>query len=244
MVPKKQTDSIPIPNTKPDSDKRIIDLKKGDPLPDISFEELISIVKTERQQEFKNKIPEPSRMVFTFHDIEQRQKMIDGLMQELDARANAIRKIGSDLYSLREINSRLEETVKSLEKKVSDNDIKTAQLINTVDIEVLSLPELQRRYALLVQKLSIELKRSNEMGEMLQSAQVSKIERNEAEKKYLELVHAHKEQSAYIQKLQDSLKQNTRYKAAIKKQELVIQKLEVLLKDSMQGANKGFLFLI
>lgn len=83
----------------------------------MDFDSLIAKVKAERVEEEaikkKQKISmesalDPTKMVFTFHDIEQRQKLIDRLMVELEARSVAVKKIGADLYSLRELNESLE----------------------------------------------------------------------------------------------------------------------------------------
>jgi hypothetical protein len=210
----------------------------------MSFESLIKVVKSEREQEEadrKRRIDDmelandPTRMIFTFQDIQQRQKLIDRLMQELEARTEAVKKIGSDLYASRQENSIQENEIQTMKKTIQDNDIRTVKLLNTIDIDVLPLDEIKRRYALLAQKLQIEINRTRDLTDKLDIAQKSKIERNELEKKYLELRHAHKAQSTHIQTLQERLQETQKFKGAIKKQEQVIQKLEVLLKDSMNG---------
>ena len=38
-------------------------------------------------------------------DIDQRQRLIDRLLEELDNRTEAVRKVGQDLYKLREVNA-------------------------------------------------------------------------------------------------------------------------------------------
>lgn len=211
----------------------------------MSFESLIEVVKNEREQEKsdrKKRIEEmelandPTRMIFTFKDIQQRQKLIDRLMQELEARTEAVKKIGSDLYASRQENAIQEAEMKTMKKKIQENDIRTVKLLNTIDIDVLGIDEIKRRYALLAQKLQIEINRGRDLTDKLDIAQKIKIERNELEKKYLELRHAHKAQSTHIQTLQDKLGETKKFKDAIRKQEMVIQKLEVLLKDSMSGA--------
>jgi chromosome segregation ATPase len=179
---------------------------------------------------------DPTRMIFTFQDIQQRQKLIDRLMQELEARTEAVKKIGSDLYESRQKNANQEIEMSTMKKTIQDNDIRTVKLLNTIDIDVLPLDEIKRRYALLAQKLQIEINRTRDLTDKLDIAQKSKIERNELEKKYLELRHAHKAQSTHIQTLQDRLQETQKFKNSIKRQEQVIQKLEVLLKDSMKGS--------
>jgi hypothetical protein len=43
--------------------------------------------------------------LYNAHDIDQRQKLIDKLLEELDHRTNAVKKVGQDLYRLREKNA-------------------------------------------------------------------------------------------------------------------------------------------
>jgi hypothetical protein len=44
-------------------------------------------------------------ILYDGHDIDQRQKLIDKLLEELDHRTNAVKKVGQDLYRLREKNA-------------------------------------------------------------------------------------------------------------------------------------------
>jgi hypothetical protein len=43
--------------------------------------------------------------LYNAHDVDQRQKLIDKLLEELDHRTNAVKKVGQDLYRLREKNA-------------------------------------------------------------------------------------------------------------------------------------------
>ncbi|KAJ3404219.1 Coiled-coil domain-containing protein 33 [Chytridiales sp. JEL 0842] len=174
-------------------------------------------------------------MTFTYQDIEQRQRLIDRLLGELETRSEAVKKIGNDLVQAREKNLALERKVDELERQVRDNDAKTMQLINSVDLDVLSESEMRRRYALLAHKLQSETAKSKDLSSKLEEAQHSNIQKNEMEKKFLELRQAHTAQQAYVQKLQSSLEKSSKYKSALKKQETIIAKLEALLKDGVSS---------
>jgi hypothetical protein len=63
-------------------------------------------------------------------------------------------------------------------------------------------------------------------------------QRNEFEKKVLELTHAHTSQSYFIQSLQAQVEKLDSYKTVMKKQEKVIGRLEALLLEKM-GEKKG-----
>lgn len=62
-----------------------------------------------------------------------------------------------------------------LERQLDENHLKTKRLLNTVDVDVVSHEELRRRYALLADKLSIELGRTKELAQDLEAAQESVI---------------------------------------------------------------------
>ncbi|KAI8809840.1 hypothetical protein BJ742DRAFT_802599 [Cladochytrium replicatum] len=208
--------------------------KKTDSLPDMEFDQLIEAVKNERGVEFSISMnPDTKQTAFTHHDIEQRQRLIDRLLEELDARALAIKRIGQDLSKERDINCHLQQTIRDLRQQVENNQIKTNKLLNTVDIDAVPYEELKRRYAVLAEKLSREIIRGREMNDRLELTQAVAIEKNEIEKQFLELQHAHTSQQLYVQKLQDKCADAAKYKRAIRKQEEVIQKLEVLIKNGV-----------
>ena len=80
--------------------------------------------------------------------------------------------------------------------------MKTVKLLNTVDIDIIPHDELKRRYALMAEKLQLEINKTKDLSDRLEVSQEGAIERNELEKKYLSLRQAHTAQAAYIQKLQ------------------------------------------
>lgn len=80
--------------------------------------------------------------------------------------------------------------------------MKTVKLLNTVDIDIIPHDELKRRYALMAEKLQLEINKTKDLSDRLEVSQEGAIERNELEKKYLSLRQAHIAQAAYIQKLQ------------------------------------------
>ncbi|TPX69550.1 hypothetical protein SpCBS45565_g02253 [Spizellomyces sp. 'palustris'] len=208
------------------------------------------------------------QLTFTYRDIEQRQQLIDRLTKEMDARTEAVKKVGQDLLRVREINARLEAKIRTLENKLDDADMRTARLMNTSDLDVLSSDELRRRYyilcgvmlgffldipgqfdtldssllrhsPLLVHKLQKEVHANQRLQNELEEAHRSTIERNELEKRFLEIREAHTAQQAYLQKLQDKLEKASKFKLAMQKQEVVIKKLEELLKEALQADMQG-----
>ncbi|KAI8618821.1 hypothetical protein BC830DRAFT_887257 [Chytriomyces sp. MP71] len=172
-------------------------------------------------------------MIFTYADVEQRQRLIDRLLQELEGRANAIQKIGQDLVLCKERNTKLEEKTLMLEDKLRESEIRTTKLLNTVDIQDIPRDELEKRYSSMAQRLQNEIIAKRELSVKLEIAQLAQIERNDIEKKYLEMQQAHLAQQQKLQELQGGNNVISHYKATIEKQEHVIAKLGSYLKEKM-----------
>ncbi|KAI9207111.1 uncharacterized protein BJ171DRAFT_312124 [Polychytrium aggregatum] len=173
------------------------------------------------------------------HDDTQNQRVIDRLLLEIECRSEAIRRVGEDLIRVRQLNAHLEEANRNLRMVVASHESKAGYLIEAVDIETLSLDEIRRRYAVLAGKLRQEKLINRGLTERLEEAQAAAIEKNEIQKKLLELRHAHTTQQVYVQKLQDSVARQTQYKKLVKSQEEVIQRMGMLLKESLSIQKKA-----
>ncbi|ORY48589.1 hypothetical protein BCR33DRAFT_39395 [Rhizoclosmatium globosum] len=116
-----------------------------------SFEQLLEMVKQEREAELtaaaaaEESSLEDKEVTFKYSDVEQRQRLIDRLLQELENRSMSIQKLGVDIVGLKERNQKYEDKIKHLESILHEKDVKTNQLLNTIDIKDIPLPELQRR---------------------------------------------------------------------------------------------------
>ncbi|KAJ3356175.1 hypothetical protein HDU83_001754 [Entophlyctis luteolus] len=204
-----------------------------------NFEQLLDLVKLERENELRAAAEaaeeplESKQLVFTYADVSQRQRLIDRLLLELEDRSKSIQKVGSELVASKERNEQLEGKVKQLEAKLRENETKTNQLLNTIDIKDVPLDELQRRYTAMAERLKTELARNSQMSKQIESANLTLIERNDYEKKCLELQQAHMAQQSLLQKLQVDVDAMSHTKATIKKQESVISKLATFLKDKL-----------
>jgi hypothetical protein len=70
--------------------------------------DLLRLNSTATAAEKGTRLPSPRNLTFTYQDIEQRQKLIDRLLAELDSRTEAVKKIGNDLVAAKETNKALE----------------------------------------------------------------------------------------------------------------------------------------
>lgn len=57
------------------------------------------------QMQSHDNIMSRKEMIYDANDVDQRQRLIDKLLEELDHRTNAVKKVGQDLYRLREKNA-------------------------------------------------------------------------------------------------------------------------------------------
>ncbi|KAJ3217252.1 hypothetical protein HDU67_008274 [Dinochytrium kinnereticum] len=200
---------------------------------EVILDDVLNAVKDERENSLKisalraKQAQDPSSMIFTFQDIEQRQRLIDRLLKELADRTEAVKRVGQDLFAVRERNATLERNVKDLERTVKSKEIKLVQLMNTVDIEAVPHDDLKKRYVVIAQRLNVEMKRGKEMENRIESLSNMETMKLELERKYNELQQAHTSQQSYVQKLQVDpgsiesgvskllLEENSRLKSAI-----------------------------
>ncbi|KAI9103080.1 hypothetical protein DFS34DRAFT_351581 [Phlyctochytrium arcticum] len=164
-------------------------------------------------------------------DIEQRQVLIDRLTRELDRRTEAVKRVGQELLNLRDLNARLENKNQTLHRRLEDADIKTARLMSTADIDVLSLDEIRRRYVLLVYKLDKAMKTNTGLVKEIEGLQDVDFEKTALEDRFLELRQAHTAQQSILQKMQAKLDKFAKSRQTIERQEQVISKLEGIFQE-------------
>ena len=70
------------------------------------------------------------------------------------------------------------------------------------------------------------------------------LQKNDREKEYLKLSHAHQSQQDLVQKLQDKAAKVRRLEEACKKQEKVIEKMERLINNGGKVKSRKFYFAI
>jgi hypothetical protein len=157
------------------------------------------------------------------------QKLIEKLIEELDRKSEAIQKIGEDCLVLRKHASSQENEIALLKQKLEDSDLKTKRLIQSFDLDIIPPDELRRRYALLAAKLEKAMTKLDQL-ERLRDVD---LEREKVEKENIALRQAHTAQQALVLDLQETVQKSQKFKAVIQKQEEVISKLEMSLRDAM-----------
>lgn len=167
--------------------------------------------------------------------FDEKSILVAKLTKEVDARGDAIRRIGQDLTICREQNSVLEARIKELENEKRDFENQANIFSHSIDLDVITRPELEKRYSLLSAKLLSQVGKTKKMTETIHRLQNSNIERNNLERDFLELRQAHTAQQEVLHRLQACSQDSSGLKSTIKKQEEVIAKLESLVRKSRQA---------
>jgi hypothetical protein len=158
-------------------------------------------------------------------------RMIDHLYMILDQKESAIKRLQKELFLMHSEKKDLSEKVETLEQELSHHKKNTNELL-TSEIESISHQELKKRYIQLSTKLSQSLSQialhqeSLSQLDMVQS-QVRISNKNEKLGYKLQRIEkAHTAQQLLVLELQEQVTKSQHLKAIIKKQELVIDKLE------------------
>jgi hypothetical protein len=166
-------------------------------------------------------------------EIEQRQKFIDRLMYELDNKSSAIQVLGKDIVRLRDQTQAQAQEIARLSTQLGESEISTKRLVSGFDLEALDSPELRRRYAILAGKLEKTLEKVHRLEGDVYELQNENEKKAKIEKEMKQLSMAHFAQQALVMSLQEAVASSGKFKTVIKKQEIVIKRLE----EQLSGSN-------
>ncbi|CAL1535913.1 unnamed protein product [Lymnaea stagnalis] len=202
----------------------------------------------------KSKPPPPSRHIgppergpFTTttmatrdtNDLDQtHMNVLDYQMRDLDNYRTAVQRMGQDILTLRTQIRQLEGENSKLRIDVHHYDDNRKLLIDAADLDSLARPELQARYASLRQKLAAQTTELKDYKTKVQKLQNELIKKNDKEKDYLKMSHAHASQQELLQRLQDKVQKVRKLEETCRKQEKVIEKLEGVLYKMKGKSNK------
>ena len=63
-----------------------------------------------------------------------------------------------------------------LSNKLEESEKSNSKILNTIDLDMLSIEELRKRYAILAARLQVSLSKNEELAELLERAQEKVIE--------------------------------------------------------------------
>lgn len=156
----------------------------------------------------------------------QTQALIDHLLQELDSKETAIRKVGRDIVVLRGTNEAQAKEIGRLKYELEENNLKTSRIIHSFDLEALEAPELVRRYSVLSAKLETVMSSHRDLRTNYEQCMLELEQKRIVGKRMQQLELAHMAQQALLLELQSGSRETDKLKRVIEKQEEVICLLE------------------
>jgi hypothetical protein len=162
---------------------------------------------------------------------QETRKLIDHLYSLVDQKDSAIKRLQKELFQIHAENKQLTLTIEKLEQQLARHQKTTNELLSS-EIESLSIQELKNRYIQLSTKLSQSLSQLSQNHQSLAhldsiKAQVYRFNQNEKlTLKLSKIEKAHMAQQVLVLELQEQVSKSQHLKQIIKKQELVIDKLE------------------
>ncbi|ESO87132.1 hypothetical protein LOTGIDRAFT_210495 [Lottia gigantea] len=178
-----------------------------------------------------DQLPSVSSKIYHYSDPDY-TNVIERQDQELTNYRSQLRRMGDDIVELRTTLGNY-ETVQSNNRR----DDTTKLLIDAREMDGLPKADIMTRYAQLKQKLAFTYTELKSYKDKVQRLQNELIKKNDQQKDFLKLHHAHTGQQELLQKLQSKAQLIKKLEDTIRKQERVIDKLERAL-DRKYGHGK------
>ncbi|GFO32174.1 coiled-coil domain-containing protein 33-like [Plakobranchus ocellatus] len=177
----------------------------------------------------------------TTTDLDQtHMSVLDQQMRDLENYRTAVQRMGQDILTLRQQVRSLEGDNSKLRLNANQYDDSRKLLIDSQDLEKLAKPEILSRYVSLRQKLASQTSELKDYKTKVQKLQNELIKKNDKEKDYLRMSHAHASQQELLQRLQDKVQKLRKLEDTCRKQEKVIEKMEAVLhRLRREKSNKG-----
>ncbi|XP_069758340.1 coiled-coil domain-containing protein 33 [Narcine bancroftii] len=166
------------------------------------------------------------------------QEIIQHEAQELDNYRAAMQKMAADIIKLRKDVARLEGENSKLRSELNLQQNLGQTLLDDTDLDVMTKTELADRIVLLKQKLASETAKHLKTKDKVQKLQNELIRKNDREAELLRLQKAHQQQQAALRKYQEKMRKSKILEDTIRKQEVVIEKMENILDKNLKERPK------
>ncbi|KAK7506446.1 hypothetical protein BaRGS_00002558 [Batillaria attramentaria] len=171
-------------------------------------------------------------------DLDQTSmSVMDQQMREIENYRQAVTRMGSDILALRTTIRELEGNNSKLRLDLTNYNDATRLLVDSSELDTLAKPELASRYAALKQKLASQTAELKAYKDRVQKLQNELIKKNDKEKEYLRMSHAHASQQELLQRLQEKVNKVRRLEETCRKQEKVIEKMEKIIEKQRDKTN-------
>ncbi|XP_053259575.1 coiled-coil domain-containing protein 33 isoform X3 [Podarcis raffonei] len=157
---------------------------------------------------------------------------------EMDNYHAAMQRMADDILSLRQHVTNLESENSALRRSLAIHEDVGRVLFHDIDPDVMTKAEIIDRILTLKQKLCAGAREMARMKDRVQRLQNELIRKNDREKDLVMLQRAHQQQQMVLRKYQAKIAKMHVLEDAVKKQEKVIERMEMMLVGKMKERSK------
>jgi hypothetical protein len=183
-------------------------------------------------------VPDKEKWDILSKELSQKQELIHRMMKEVDDKSEALKLTGSEIIELRKQIKLLQSENTILRKRLGQEEQMQIESVVTQEIHKMSLPELKSKIIKLAQAYRSERMRNEEFDKALRQAQSEITNARKIGQELEEMQKLHEEDTQKFLDMQKETQKVSLYRETIKKQELVIQKYETLLKKTINDSNR------
>lgn len=176
---------------------------------------------------------------FVNKELKQKQEMVNRLLRETDEKGDALKLTATEIVDLRRQVKLLQSENSNLRRQLNEEEAADVEKIVSREVERMSNEDLKGKVIKLAQMYRNERRRGEEYERLLKGAQEEmvsayklKAERDKLGINVERLKKANTQQEREIKKVGS-------YRETIRKQEIVISKLEGLLKSAMRDTQQA-----
>jgi len=178
-----------------------------------------------------------SDAVSTDVELAHKQALIDRLLDDVDKRANAVTRCGQEIMELRALNRHLEQELQAQRQASAERERAMERLAgDAANVANIDLPELQRRHRMLAAAYRSDRRRVEQLQALNSQYATSLATQEQLQSAYATLKEAHKQQAGQMLRLQDEARKVGKYRATLKQQEQIIDRLEQLMARAVSDA--------
>jgi hypothetical protein len=183
-------------------------------------------------------VPDREKWDILSKELSQKQELIHRMMKEVDEKSDALKLTGSEIIELRKQIKLLQSENTILRKRLGQEEQLQIESLVTQEIHKMSVPELKSKIIKLAQAYRAERMRNEELDKAFRQAQTEISNARKISQELEQMQKIHEEDTQKFLDMQKETQKVSLYRETIKKQELVIQKYETLLKKTVNDSNR------
>jgi len=171
-------------------------------------------------------------------ELAQKQEIIDRMMKDIDEKKQSLKVTSAEIIDLRRSIKLLQNENAILRRRLGEEEqIQLNQMV-TKEINKMSIEELRMKILKLAQAYREERLRNEKYDEALKGAHMELSAAKKMETELESMQNAHQDKAKKLLNVQHEMQKINLYKDTIKKQEKVINKLELLLSKTIKDVKQ------